>query len=350
MSRSLLILDLVLLLAAGALWWMDQAWKSRQDEARVAESAFRAIGGDATPSVASIARIDLTLPGSDTHWVAERRKDGWRLPTYRNAFAMPDAIEGLLKALLESRGTAVGHRSTEAERFGLTPKNTLEARLYNAPGALVLHVIAGDVAPGQRQDECFAAAVGDDTVLQMYANPWAMAKLDPASRFPPFTDTRVIPAALGRSVPAKISFSGSAAPAMTIVRRNLPMEELMRNQGKGPQFQWIGMMPDGEKRLNDAAAGAYLTGFATLAFDDIAGSMKGRESLFAEPTLAITIEYDGGASDTLTLGTHTPQGRVHLSNSGTNQVYLVSPARAAALAPDLKALLEPMPASAPTSR
>lgn len=350
MSRSLLVLDVVLLCGVGTLWWMNRAWDARQDESRVAESTFRAIGGEATPSVASISRIDLTLPGSDRHWVAERRKEGWRLPAYRNAFALPDAIDGLLKALLESRGTAVGHLGTEADRFGLTPNGTLEARLYNSPGALVLHVIAGDVAPGQHADECFVAVVGQDSILQVNANPWTMAKLDPASPFPPFTDPRVIPAVLDRGIPARVRFSGSAAPALTIVRRNFPVEEMMRTQGKGPRFLWTGTMPDGEKRLNDAAAWKYMNGLATLAFDDLVGSRKAKDEIFAQPSLVITIENDGGASDTLTLGTRDPKGRVHVSNSSTSQVFLISPAKAAALVPDLKTLLEPMPASAPTSR
>ena len=93
-----------------------------------------------------------------------------------------------------------------------------------------------------------------------------------------------------------------------------------------------------------------MNGLATLAFDEILGPRKGRDDAFTQPSLAITIEYDGGASDTLTLGTRDAKGRVHVSNSSLGQVFLISPAKAAALVPDLKTLLEPMPASAPTSR
>jgi hypothetical protein len=349
-TRPLIVLNAVLALAIGGLWWLDRGFDESRESARTAASRFHAIADEATPPIGAIGRIELKLPGSGTVWVAEKTRGAWRLPTYRNAFAMPEAVDGFLKSLLDGRGVVAGSLAADAARFGLVPGRILDARLFNPSGGLVLHALAGDVAPGKNADECFVAVAGQDRVLQLASNPWSMARLDPASPFPPFTDTRIIPGALGRPMPAWISFSGPEAPTSgRFFRRDAPAEDLQRTLGKGPRYHWFVSGPPAEQRLEDGAAAAYLQNFLTLSFDEFLGGIEGREAAFANPPLVVTVGYEGGSTDVLTLGMKSAQGRQHLSNGSTGQVFLMSPAKAAALRPDMKALLA-APQSAPTSR
>src|SRR4029079_745888 len=117
-----------------------------------------------------------------------------------------------------------------------------------------------------------------------------------------------------------------------------------------PHFHWSAATSAGERTLGDMAATTYLNALSTLAFDDLVGSPKGHEDAFGHPALVITITYDNGESDVLTLGGKTPQGRHLLAHGTTRQAFVISAAKAAALHPDVKALLEPSPESAPTSR
>ena len=341
MNRLLLGINLVLVAALCALWGLDHSLETRRDARRATDSAFHAIDDAATPAVSAIARIELLLPGSTTRWSLEKKSEGWRLPQYRDAFALGQEIDGLLKAILESRGTIVGRLPQDAMHFGFVPGKVIEAGLYGSSSMPLLKATAGAVAPGQRSGECFLAAEGLDQILHANANPWPYVQWDSTSRFPPLTDPKVMPTALGRGYAAKITFGGEAAPPVReLIRREIPKERLNPMMDKGPRYEWFGTFADGEKRVNDNVAGSYLGGLTGLLFDDLLGDLKGREGVFAKPVLTITLENDGGTKDTLTLGLRDPNGLSHFLNGSSGQVFLISAAKVASLTPDTKALLE----------
>ncbi len=341
--RALLALNLVLLACLGVLWALDASLEARRKAARSADSAFHSLADAGTPAVASVARVDLTLPGSGTKWMYVRREESWRLPQYRDGFGMGQEIEGLLKAFLEGHGTVVGRMTSGAEHFGIVRGRTLEADLYDAGSTLILHALAGSVAPGQRSGECFAAAEGIDRVLHMDSNPWPYVQWTAESRFPPLLDTKVTPVALRRGLPAKLIFGGESPPAIReVIRREVPKEQRMAlGPDRGPRYEWYGTAAGGEQRLNDNAAFGYAGYLSSLAFDELLGLKTGREALFERPPLTVTIEYDGNVKDTLILGAAGQGGSFHLLHSTTGQVFLVSPEKAKGLTPDVRALLEP---------
>jgi hypothetical protein len=295
-----------------------------------------------------VARVDLTLPGSGTKWTYVRREESWHLPRYHDGFGIGQELEGLLKAFLDGHGTVVGRMPGDAEHFGIVSGRTLEADLYDAGSKLLLHAIAGSVAPGQRSGECFAAAEGIDRILHMDSNPWPYVQRTPDDRFPPLLDTKVIPVALRRGLPAKLVFGGENPPAIReIIRRETPKDQRAAfGPDRGPRYEWYGTVAGGtvagaEQRLNDNAAFGYAGYLSSLVFDDLLGPKAGREALFERPTLTVTIEYDGNVKDTLILGVAGRGGMLHLLHSTTGQVFLVSPEKAKGLTPDVKALLEP---------
>ncbi|HVR74190.1 MAG TPA: hypothetical protein VMT52_07660, partial [Planctomycetota bacterium] len=304
MMRALSILNVALLVLLGVLWTFDATLESGRESERASDSKFHALSGPDALAVTDVKRLDLSLPGSGVKWTYTRRDDGWHLPQYRDGFGLGQEIEGFLKAILDGRGTVVGRVPGDAEHFGISPGRTIEAEIHDGAGSLRLHAIAGSVAPGQRASECYLTARGRDTILHMNSNPRPYVESAGDGRFPPLLDTRVIPLALSRGLPARISFTGEAAPPVgELMRREIPRERLMAMGGdRGPRFEWFGTTAEGEKRVNDTAAFTYTGFLSRLAFDELVGPRTGREAGLEKPSLLVTLEYDGGTKDTLVLG------------------------------------------------
>jgi hypothetical protein len=355
MNRALLVLNGILVVSLGVLWVLDASLEARREGQRAADSAFHALSEPDPVKVADVTRIALTLPGagtsSGTEWMYVRRGDGWHLPQHRDGFGIGQEIEGFLKALLESRGTVVGRVPADLEHFGISAGRTVEAKLYDSTDELLLHALCGSVAPGQRSTESFLTATGRDTILEMRSNPHSYIQWDRQGGLPPLLDTRVIPLALGRGLPSKISFSGEGAPAVReMLRRDIPMERrLAARFDRGPNFEWFGTTAGGETRINDDVSSGYVSFLSSLVFDELLGprTRSGLNLSLEKPSLAITIEYDGGPTDTLRGWQEAGGARYHLHHSATDQVFVISEEKAKKLVPDAKALLElPAPRSA----
>jgi len=345
MHRALATLIVILAACLGALWSAGRMLERSREERRADDSAFHSILGVDMPAAASVARIELTIPGAGEKWAYAKEKDGWRLPRYRQGFARGRALEGLTAAFLDGRGTVAGRVSTGAERFGIVRGKALEAELRDASGKLLVHALAGRVAPGQRSAECFVAAEGRDAILHLDANPWVHVEWSRGDRFPPLLDPHVIPEALGRGFPSRIAFGGASTPAIqALIRKEAPRDPRMpMGQDRGPRYEWYGAFEEGERRLNDGAATEYVRSIAGLDFEELLGPGAEDAGPFAKPGLTVMIEYDGGAKDTLILGAAGPGGARHLLHSTTKQAFLIAAAGARGLEPDVKALLEPEP-------
>ena len=340
MGRALLFLNLLLALVLGGLWWLDGSLESRFETKRRSVSIFLPLATSGAPTVASVARIELMLPGSSATWVYAHEKDGWHLPEYRGAFARSAELEAILKALLDGRGTIVGRVPADAAHFGLEAAEALHADLFDVAGDALLLAQVGRVAPGGRQSESFMAAKGSDVILHMNANPWSSIQWKPGVLFPPLLDMRVIPLALGRRSAREITLAGPGSGALKrIERREVPEDP--RLGMRGPSYEWYGAhAADPERRLNDRAAFAYARSLAALAFDEFVGTRRQHPAGFEQPALIVTLNYDGDATDTLTLGARTAQGLHRLHQSTTDQVFLINAQKAQALRPNLDAFLE----------
>ena len=349
MIRTLSILNVCLLSCLGGLLSLDLVLEARREAGRVADSAFHLLAEPEALALADVQRVELTLPGAAAKHTYLRQGDGWHLPQFRDGFALTQELEGFLKSLLESRGTIVGRTPADAAHFGIVPGRTVEAEMYDGAGKLRLHALCGDVAPGQRSGECFVTAEGRDPILHLGSNPRSYMTWTPATRTPPLADRRVIPLALGRGLPSKVTFGGPQPPAVReLIRRDIPKERLMAmGPDRGPRFEWFGTTPEGEKRINDNVCFAFTSFLSSLEFDDLLGQRTGNEPGLAQPALTVTLEYEEGKKDTLTLGSRAADGSHLLHHSATNQVFLIAAARAAQMQPDQKAILELPPPREP---
>ena len=252
-TRSLLVLERdPRCVAIAGLVWLDRGFESRREDARVAASAFHAIADAATPEVASIRRIELKLPGSDTAWVAERKKGGWRLPTYRGVYALPEAVDGLPEVAARGardrrrkprpRCRAVRTRARPDPRRAPLRRDGLP-RAPVARGRRRSRPARGRVLRGRRGRGPRAPArhepVGDGAPRSVEPVPSVHGHArDPGRARPPDARDDLVLGARG-------------AGNRPLVRRDTPMEEMQRTMGKGPRYQWFATTPEGERRLND---------------------------------------------------------------------------------------------------
>jgi hypothetical protein len=352
MNRSILLLNVLLLACFAALWGLDRHFENRAEGDRVRDSAFLLPGGERSPPVAAVARMELVLPGSDFRWSYVLRKDGWHIPDHRDAFALGQEIQGIERSFLESLGTIVGTAPAEQSHFGLERSDAMEAAFFDSSDKLLLRAWAGVVVPGQRASECFMTAAGGDLILHVHANPWSFVSWTPGGKLPPLLDPKVIPVALGRGGIAHITFGGREPPPIAeLIRREIPQDLRQRlGPDRGPRYEWYGKLPGGEeKRVNDSVAWAYASSILGLTFDELLGARSGREALFEPPAVSLALQYDGDAKDTLVLG-GVEKGNRYLLNSTTGQVFLISLEKAKGLSPDVTALLELPPEKPPAGK
>ncbi len=355
MNRSITLLILFLVVSLGSLWGLDLYLEKRERQQRLHDSTFRLLAAGTALSVEQVGRIVLSLRNSDKTWTFRRGDPGWRLPEYHDAFALGPELDGILRAVLEGRGTIVGRSPEDSRHFGVTSRDTMKLALFDRGDTLLMRVRVGLIVPGQRARECYMAVEGRPSIYPMNSNAWGTLKWTPESSFPPLLDRRVIPGALERRFVARITFGGTRAPLLgEIVRKDLPLDpKRFMRPDRGPRFEWYGTLESGSKRrLADADTLAYVNFLRNLVFDGLAGNRSSLSREFQDPVLTVTLEYDGNVKDVLELGVGKGQDHYYLSNATTGQVFLVSAGNAAALTPDCEALLkEPArPATSPAPR
>jgi hypothetical protein len=339
MNRSISLLILFLGASLGSLWGLDLYLEKKTRQQRLQDSIFRSLAQGTAISVEQVGRVVLSLPNSDTTWIFRRGDPGWRLPEYHDAFVLGPELDGILKAVLEGRGTIVGRAPEDSPHFGVTSQDVMKLDLFAIGDAPLMNVWVGRIAPGQRARECYMTVEGRASIYHMNSNAWGPLKWTPGSSFPPLLDRRVIPGALGRRFVARITFGGTQAPLLReIVRKDLPMD---LRPDRGPRYEWYGTLENGSKKLlANSDTLNYVNSILNLDFDELAESRSSFAREFRDPALTVSLKYDGDATDLLELGVKKGQDRYHLSNATTGQVFFLSAKKVATLIPDGEALLK----------
>ena len=342
MNRSISLLILFLGASLGSLWGLDLYLEKRARQQRLHDSIFRSLAQGTAISVEQVGRVVLSLPNSGTTWTFRRGDPGWRLPEYHDAFVLGPELDGILKAVLEGRGTIVGHAPEDSPHFGVTSQDVMKLGLFARGDAPLMNVRVGLIAPGQRARECYMTVEGRASIYHMNSNAWGPLKWTPGSSFPPLLDRRVIPGALGRRFISRITFGGARASLLReIVRKDLPVDPASFMRPGGPRYEWYGTLENGSKKLlADADTLNYVNFILNLDFDELAGIRSSFAREFRDPALTVILKYDGDATDLLELGVKKGQDRYHFSNATTGQVFFLSAEKAAALIPDGEALLK----------
>jgi len=341
MNRSISLLILFLAVSLASLWGLDLYLANMDRQQRLHDSTFRPLALGTKISPEQVGRIVLSLRDSDKTWTFRRGEPGWRLPEYHDAFALGPELDGILKAVVEGRGTIVGRSPEDERHFGVTSQNTMKLGLFDRGDAPLMRVWIGLIAPGQHARECYMTVEGRASIYHMNSNAWGPLKWTPESSFPPLLDRRVIPGALQRRFVARIAFGGTRAPLLReIVRKDLPMDPFVRPD-RGPRFEWYGTLENGnKKRLADADTLSYVNLIRNLVFDELAGNRSSLSRELEDPVLTVNLEYDGDLKDMLELGVRKGPDQYYMSNATTGQVFIISAEKAAALTPDCEALLK----------
>jgi hypothetical protein len=339
MLKPLFKLIALLIVLSIILMWVTLVKERAAHEKRTLDSTFVALLENKQIELADIQQVGVSLPGDAGQWHYVRGQYGWRIPEFRNAYALSGAIEGLIKALLNSRARYAASMPADATRYGLVAGQTLTLILTGQNGTL-MQVQLGRVIPGSH-DECYTTRPNDPYIYLLNINPHAFF---PAGESPPLLDRRVMPQAVPQGSPSRITFAGSQLMdlrAIEVVVIPIDPEVRSREREHKPTRQFYGFYHDGrEALLDDKEASPYLNNLLNMSFDDIIGDTTpalNEYHRFSQPALEITL-YSGDISGTTLLLSSVEQDNMRgLLNKATGQMFLINVEKAGSLFPRIKA-------------
>jgi hypothetical protein len=323
------------------------------DPAKVTEISVKAVG-----LLFSGENVELEM-------IYERDGDAWRVPMYRNAYAVTDRVNGIVRDLVAARGLVVDRRGLDDSAFGFTQGN-LRIRLYGANREVLLETICGRAIPGYQQNESYVRITGSDAIYHINGNP--ILKLGSPQEFKhPLVDPKVIPDALGsRGELTRISYEPADAYDIKWIERRkktggespLPPGNPMRDM---KQYDWFADT-DGrrETKLNERTTVSYTNFINRLTYNTIPKASELTDAATMPSNIKIVMLYEKPKNEPapgekrpepppetfteyLELRGFDKNGDRFLFYSGTGLVYAIPQQKADLLFPTLDGLANPAP-------
>ena len=263
----------------------------------------------------------------------------WRCQTHFNAVASEEAIQGLLKALLDGEGVVQSSDPSRAAEYGIGTQESWILQLLGPSRATQFEVELG--APIPSIGGCFVRRSDHPAVWALDTDPWEPLLVDPTGVRPPLLDPHVIP----RIWPGKsrkvdrlvLERVGEPPLDLTMVETRISEEEM--RAGKSP-YLWHLRIGEQEEAASDRNAMAYYGFLLKIPYVRLLDPERVRElGLDQSRTRVSLIPFDGRPAE-LCLGTRLPSGNLPLLNLETGSLFEVTPEIAALVAPDSKLLLE----------
>ncbi len=388
MNRSLLILNLCLLVSLLVLFSLDQFFAANSKAQREFDSDFLelvdldrdAIMAEVTDrlgkrltqkdvtmaTTAEVDKLELQLPGSSKKWFYKRHPQGWQISNYRHAFAKTDRVDAVLKSLISAPGTRVGPVDKLEKRYGLQSDATLRLALFDSQDKELLRCRVGGEVPGISRSACYVAVDGEDQVRHSHSNPHRSLEPLPTGMpgqvqapevipegQPPMLDRTIIPAMFKRNNPERITFSETRPDGLRELIRmqqQVPSKNPMRpGAGGQPEMEiiveWYALFEGEEtvQRVSDRHAGGY-AGLVHIGYMEILGlyeELKGElADEFAQPQIKVTFLYPGNRPQTFVLGREAEDNKHYLLNETSDQVFFISAEAAQRFMPPTMELLK----------
>lgn len=314
---------------------------------RSAESTFVALVANEALQAKDITKVEVVLPEELIRWEYKRIDGFWRLPDFAGVFALNGEVDNVVKMLLQGRARPVGEMPADEARFGLLPNSALKLTLFQDSTEL-LGIKVGALAPGAAKDERYVVVGADETIYLLNSNPGTFfLEGEP----PTMVDTHILPRALPRGMPARISFAGSRVSDLReMVIKQLPVDTKKQREDIGnekknkknePTHEFIGTLMSGATKMFDDADGMmYVNKTVDIEFDKIVGSISPVQveyRKFDDPIIEVTLHYDNAPSISLAVSGSLIDGKNPILNRSTGQMFVIDSEKVDALIPNLKA-------------
>ncbi|MFH0947149.1 MAG: hypothetical protein V2A76_18330 [Planctomycetota bacterium] len=336
MARTLL-LWVFLLAAAIGLISAERHLQRQEQEARDASHRIGRLIPAADRERLSVAAIRVG-PADGPRHLYSPVSGVWRCQTHFNAVAGEEAVQGLLKSLLEGEGVVQSTDPARAGEYGIGLPDSWRLQLLGPSGATQFEVELGARIPSI--GGCYVRRSDHSAVWALDTDPWEPLQVDPAGVRPPLLDPHVIP----RIWPGKsrrvdrLVLARAGEPPLELIMEELRISEEEMRAGKSP-YIWHLRIGDQEASASDRNAMAYFGFLLQIPFVRVLDPAEARGFGLDESRTRVTLYPAEGHPAELRLGSRLPSGNLPLLNLETGMLFEVTPDIAALVVPDAKLLL-----------
>lgn len=268
-SGPLVIAWVVLLALCAGL----HAWNARVEGNRLtARDMSRVIGrmiSEPERERVEVRAISLVAPGGGRTVDYALEDEIWRCLSQHRVVCRTDAVDGLVRALLEAEGVVRTDDEGRLGEFGLSPQSRLRVVLRgpghatDRDGDVRFEVDLGHEFPDR--SGCFVRRQGNPGVWAIDTNPWSSLTLSASPDGVPLVDPAVVPRAWLSSA-KRIDRIDVEKPggghSMLLRERELSPDELRR--GVSP-YRWVLRIGDGPELETDATLASSFNAFTLRA-------------------------------------------------------------------------------------
>ncbi len=306
-----------------------------------------------------VSSLGILFPASELEVLYVRDNNNWRMPQYRNAFALGEKLNGILRDVLNSDGIKI---VTPVDRDYGFNGNGIRFRFYSGGKTPALEIECGKEIPGYGRSDSYIRIYGKPQIYHINGNP--VARLGARNNLPPLVDPRVIPRAVtGSARLARIEFEpGWLGPFRGIMRKEKVLDasnpDMKRLIDTGVRIhEWFAFSEKSETRLDEKSAAEFAGFIENLAFNRIPRleEIDGKAAGLSGKKLRLGYESEdrsGALTSTeyiLEILSSDGKGNRHIFFSGTGLVSSITERDAERLLPDFETLLRP-PAPPPVPK
>lgn len=332
--KNLLIAWLALLLIGLGAWRWQRSIAADELRGRdMTDRIGRLIRADEREFATSVITLDI---GGSGKLVYARRDGDWRCVNHFDAVCRAEAVEGLVKMLMDAEGLV---RSTDVARladYGLDEARRWRVQLCG-PDAMTRPDndvrMAIDVGlPTAAGDGCYVRRQGNAAVWEIDANPWSL--LAPSGAIPPLIDPNVVPQAWpkdSRRIDRIAVERGPEHFELVLHEREVKEEDMRR--GISPAY-WVLTIDGADVPTSEPLGMTYNTFLfripALRLLDPTTAAQRGLD----RPVARVILQAHDGKSGELVIGQNGADGKAAVLFTPTGSLFEIEAVVAAALAPD----------------
>lgn len=338
--QKLPMICLALLVGASGLHaWNDHVDTRRSAARDMTDRIGRLIKADERNAI-DVHAITLEV-GTSRKFVYQREGEVWRCPTVFGAVCRTDALDGLVKALMEAEGVVHSSDEQRLAEYGLTEHNRWKVLLHGpgfaASGAGDIQFVVDLGFELADKSGCYARRQGNPAVWATDTNPWASIGLAGVVGGAPMVDPAVIARAWlqGSARFERIDVHTAGGNFSMLLRQREVTQEDMR-KGVSPNY-WVldaGGVEQATDEVLSMAYNAFLFS-APLAriVADTADEVRGKGERGR-----VVLRMEGGDA-ALVIGADDGQGGVLAWFEPTRTLVSITPEVARLLLPSAGAIL-----------
>lgn len=328
----LFIAPLVLAGVFFALWRVDAAQASREQESR---DAMRRLIGRLIPQEERdrmhVVALTVEMPPQG-RWLYAKVGGRWRCLDRFRAPADADAIEGLFKSLLEAEGVEQSHDPARLADYGFAPDHAVRLLLHG-PKVLVDadRDVQFRVELGKRLEDLdggYVRRAGSSAVWSIDTDPLAVLQAPRPEGEPPLLDRNVIvhgwPGEGRRLKRIEVERAGERFELLLEDKPASAMTEEAQRRGE-PSWTWKLKRGDATEDAQQDVVGSWVALLFQMPWAKVLDPKTTEQAGLKSPAARVVLHCDSGDPLQLVLSAPKENGALAIANLETEALYELAP-------------------------